>query len=261
MSVSDILHRIRMQLLDENRSVFDTIDYVAKGEIRSKIRDMLGAFLFRGDDIDKKVKVLSGGERSRLALVRLLLEPHNLLVLDEPTNHLDMRSKDILKQALISYDGTLILVSHDRDFLDGIVSKVYEFRHNKIREHIGGIYEFLRKKKIDNLKELERKDIRKDPNSGNVSVNKQKYLDRKEYDRNLRKLRKRLEDSESEIEKIEAEIAQLDNELNSTDRPAAETNEFYTRYQELKKSHHEQMNRWTQHTHEVEVFLQKNSLD
>jgi len=249
------------ELLDENRSVFDTIDYVAKGEIRSKIRDMLGAFLFRGDDIDKKVKVLSGGERSRLALVRLLLEPHNLLVLDEPTNHLDMRSKDILKQALVSYDGTLILVSHDRDFLDGIVSKVYEFRHNKMKEHLGGIYEFLRKKKIDNLKELERKDIRKDPNSENISVNKQKYLDRKEYDRNIRKLRKRLEDSEAEIEKIEAEIAQLDNELNSTDRSASETSEFYSRYQELKNRHNEQMNRWTQYTHEVEVFLQKNSLD
>jgi len=249
------------ELLDENRSVFDTIDYVAKGEVRSKIRDMLGAFLFRGDDIDKKVKVLSGGERSRLALVRLLLEPHNLLVLDEPTNHLDMRSKDILKQALINYDGTLILVSHDRDFLDGIVSKVYEFRHNRLKEHIGGIYEFLRKKKIDNLKELERKDIRKDPNSENISVNKQKYLDRKEYDRNLRKLRKRLEDSETEIEKIEAAIAHLDNELNATDRSATETNEFYTRYQELKNQHNEQMNRWTQYNHEVEVFLQKNSLD
>ncbi|MCU0462567.1 MAG: ATP-binding cassette domain-containing protein, partial [Bacteroidales bacterium] len=164
------------ELLDENRSVFETIDYVAKGEIRTKIRDMLGAFLFHGDDIDKKVKVLSGGERSRLALVRLLLEPHNLLVLDEPTNHLDMRSKDILKQALINYDGTLILVSHDRDFLDGIVSKVCEFKKNKIKEHIGGIYEFLRRKKIDNLKELERRDARKESYSDNISTNKQKYL-------------------------------------------------------------------------------------
>ncbi len=162
------------ELLDENRSVFETIDYVAKGDIRSKIRDMLGAFLFRGDDVDKKVKVLSGGERSRLALVRLLLEPHNLLVLDEPTNHLDMRSKDILKQALINYDGTLILVSHDRDFLDGIAGKIYEFRHNRIREHIGGIYDFLRKKKIDNLKELERKDVRKESNSENISVKQTK---------------------------------------------------------------------------------------
>ncbi len=174
---------------------------------------MLGAFLFRGDDVDKKVKVLSGGERSRLALVRLLLEPHNLLVLDEPTNHLDMRSKDILKQALINYDGTLILVSHDRDFLDGIVGKVYEFRHNRIREHIGGIYDFLRKKKIDNLKELERKEVRKDVNAENISLNKQKYLEKKEYDRNLRKLKKRLEDSEAEIGRIEAEISSLDKAL------------------------------------------------
>ena len=145
------------ELLDENKTVLQTIDDVAKGDIRSKIRDMLGAFLFRGDDVEKKVKVLSGGERSRLALVRLLLEPSNLLVLDEPTNHLDMRSKDILKQALIKFDGTLIVVSHDRDFLDGIVGKVYEFRHNRIKENIGGIYDFLRKKKIENLKDIEKK--------------------------------------------------------------------------------------------------------
>ncbi len=141
-----------------NLTVLQTIDYIAKGEIRTKIRDMLGAFLFKGEDVDKKVKVLSGGEKSRLALVRLLLEPFNLLVLDEPTNHLDMRSKDILKQALIKYDGTLIVVSHDRDFLDGLVTKVFEFRHNRIKEHIGGIYDFLRKKKIINLRDIEKKD-------------------------------------------------------------------------------------------------------
>lgn len=249
------------ELLDENRSVFETIDYVAKGEIRSKIRDMLGAFLFRGDDVDKKVKVLSGGERSRLALVRLLLEPHNLLVLDEPTNHLDMRSKDILKQALINYDGTLILVSHDRDFIDGIAGKIYEFRHNKIREHIGGIYEFLRKKKIDNLKELERKDVRKESNTENISLNKQKYLERKEYDRSLRKLRKRLEDSEAEIGRIEAEISSLDKVLNSADHSSAETHDYYVKYQELKVRHNEEMNRWTQYTHDIELFLQNNGLN
>ena len=146
------------ELLDENKTVLATIDDIAKGDIRTKIRDMLGAFLFRGDDVEKKVRVLSGGERSRLALVKLLLEPSNLLVLDEPTNHLDMRSKDILKQALIKFDGTLIVVSHDRDFLDGIVSKVYEFRHNRIKEHIGGIYDFLRKKRIENLKDIEKKE-------------------------------------------------------------------------------------------------------
>ncbi|MCX6333250.1 MAG: ABC-F family ATP-binding cassette domain-containing protein [Bacteroidia bacterium] len=249
------------ELLDENMSVYDTIDYVAKGEIRSKIRDMLGAFLFRGDEIDKKVKVLSGGERSRLALVKLLLEPHNLLVLDEPTNHLDMRSKDILKRALINYDGTLILVSHDRDFLDGIVNKIYEFRHNRIKEHIGGIYDFLRKKKIANLKEIEKKDRRKDPNTENISVNKQKYLDKKEYDRNLRKLRKRLEDSEAEIENIETEISLLDRVMSSTDHSASEANDSYVKYQELKVRHNEEMNRWTQYTHDVEVFLKDNILN
>ena len=191
------------ELLDENKTVFQTIDDIAKGDIRTKIRDMLGAFLFRGEDIDKKVKVLSGGERSRLALVKLLLEPYNLLVLDEPTNHLDMRSKDILKQALIKYDGTLIVVSHDRNFLDGLVKKVYEFRHNRIKENIGGIYDFLRKKKIENLKDIERKDKAKhDTIQVSASSNKQKYLEKKEYDRNLRKLKKRLEESEKEIEKI-----------------------------------------------------------
>ncbi|MFZ0281221.1 MAG: ABC-F family ATP-binding cassette domain-containing protein, partial [Bacteroidales bacterium] len=164
------------ELLDENKTVLQTIDDVAKGDIRTKIRDMLGAFLFRGEDVDKKIKVLSGGERSRLALVKLLLEPCNLLVLDEPTNHLDMRSKDILKQALIKYDGTLIVVSHDRDFLDGLVSKVYEFRHNKIKENIGGIYDFLRKKKIENLRDIEKKDkaIRETKKEDNTS-NKQRY--------------------------------------------------------------------------------------
>ena len=247
------------ELLNEDKTVFETVDDAAKGEIRTKIRDMLGAFLFHGDDIDKKVKVLSGGERSRLALVRLLLEPHNLLVLDEPTNHLDMRSKDILKQALIKYDGTLIVVSHDRDFLDGITGKIYEFRNNIIKEHIGGIYDFLRKKKIDNLKELERKEITmKDSASENVSVNKQKYLEKKEYDRTFRKLRRRLEDSEKEIENIESQIAEMDRLLSSPDHSATETHDFYIRYQELKEKLNEEMNRWAQYTHNVEVFLKEN---
>jgi len=247
------------ELLNEEKTVFETVDDAAKGEIRSKIRDMLGAFLFHGDDVDKKVKVLSGGERSRLALVRLLLEPHNLLVLDEPTNHLDMRSKDILKQALIKYDGTLIVVSHDRDFLDGITGKIYEFRNNAIKEHIGGIYDFLRKKKIDNLKELERKEIRvRENGSGIVSVNKQRYLEKKEYDRTLRKLRKRLEDSEREIENLEAQIAEIDNLLGSQDHSATEADDFFTRYQGLKEKLNEEMNRWAQYTLNVEVFLKEN---
>lgn len=144
-------------LLDENLTVFQTIDDVAKGDIRTKIKDMLGAFMFGGDDWDKKVKILSGGERTRLAMIKLLLEPVNLLILDEPTNHLDMRTKDILKQALMDYDGTLILVSHDRDFLDGMVSKVYEFGNKRVKEHLEGIREFLERKKMEHLKELERK--------------------------------------------------------------------------------------------------------
>jgi ATP-binding cassette subfamily F protein 3 len=144
-------------LLDESLTVFQTIDDIAKGEIRTKIKDLLGAFMFGGEDIDKKVKVLSGGERTRLAMIKLLLEPYNLLILDEPTNHLDMRTKDILKQALMNYDGTLILVSHDRDFLDGLVSKVYEFGNKRVKEHLEGIKEFLLHKKMENLKELEAK--------------------------------------------------------------------------------------------------------
>ena len=141
---------------DETRTVFQTIDDIAEGEIRTKIKDLLGAFMFGGEASAKKVKVLSGGERTRLALLKLLLEPYNLLILDEPTNHLDMKTKEVLKQALLAYDGTLILVSHDRDFLDGLVSKVYEFGGGKVTEHLEGIYEFMQRKKMENLRELER---------------------------------------------------------------------------------------------------------
>lgn len=244
-------------LLDESRTVLQTIDDIAKGDIRTKIRDMLGAFLFRGDDVEKKVKVLSGGERARLALVKLLLEPANLLVLDEPTNHLDMRSKDILKQALIKYDGTLIVVSHDRDFLDGIVGKVFEFRYNKIRENIGGIYDFLRKKKIENLKDIERKDkIKNESASENVSSNKQKYLEKKEYERNLRKLRRRLEESESIIEKIEAEIIAVDKSFMEPGNSSEAHEIDYKKYQDLKEKLSDEMNIWTRYSLEVEEFLQ-----
>jgi ATP-binding cassette subfamily F protein 3 len=247
-------------LLDESRTVLQTIDDIAKGDIRTKIRDMLGAFLFRGDDVEKKVKVLSGGERARLALVKLLLEPSNLLVLDEPTNHLDMRSKDILKQALIRYDGTLIVVSHDRDFLDGIVAKVFEFRHNKIKENIGGIYDFLRKKKIENLKDIEKKDkIKNETAQENVSTNKQKYLEKKEYERNLRKLRKRLEESEAFIEKIEAEIIAVDKSFMEPGNSSEAHEIDYKKYQDLKEQLSEEMNKWTQYSQEVEEFLKNNN--
>ena len=250
------------ELLDENISVLQTIDNAAKGDVRTKIRDMLGAFLFRGDDVEKKVKVLSGGERSRLALVKLLLEPSNLLVLDEPTNHLDIRSKDILKQALIKYDGTLIVVSHDRDFLDGIVGKVFEFRHNRIKENIGGIYDFLRKKKIDNLKDIERKEkIRNESVQVSFSTNKQKYLEKKEYDRTLRKLRRSLEESETLIGKIEAEIKAIDKTFMEPGNytPVHEAN--YEKYRDLKDQLNEEMNRWTVLSQEVEEFLTKTESD
>ncbi len=248
------------ELLDETKTVFQTIDDVAKGEIRTRMRDILGAFLFRGDDIDNKVKVLSGGERSRLALVRLLLEPHNLLVLDEPTNHLDMRSKDILKQALVKYDGTLIVVSHDRDFLNGIADKIFEFRNKKIKENIGGVYDFLRKKKIENLREIEKKDPGvKTTGNNKHSSNKQKYLEKKEYERNLRKLRKKLEESETKIEKLESEIALLDNALSKPGKPADEMDGLYKKYQELREHHDKEMKRWEQYTHDVKVFLKNNN--
>jgi ATP-binding cassette subfamily F protein 3 len=248
------------ELLDESRTVLQTIDDIAKGDVRTKIRDMLGAFLFRGDDVEKKVRVLSGGERSRLALVKLLLEPSNLLVLDEPTNHLDMRSKDILKQALIKYDGTLIVVSHDRDFLDGIVSKVYEFRHNRIKETIGGIYDFLRKKKIENLKDIEKKEKHITESAGEtVSINKQKYLEKKEFDRNLRKLRKRLEESETLIEKIEAEIMAVDKTFMEPGNTSEAHDINYRKYQDLREQLNEEMNKWTLYSQEVEEFLRNNS--
>lgn len=245
------------KLLNGEKTVFQTIDDVAKGEIRTKIRDMLGAFLFRGDEIEKKVKVLSGGERSRLALIQLLLEPHNLLVLDEPTNHLDMRSKDILKQALINYDGTLIVVSHDRDFLDGIVQKVYEFRDNRIKENIGGIYDFLRKKKLENLKDIERKEnVFSGKTVENTSVNKQKYIERKEFDRSLRKLKRRCEESEKEILRMENEILLLEQILSSLNFSDPGSEDVFKRYQDLKEEYNSEMNRWAQYTHDVEVFLQ-----
>ena len=249
------------ELLNEEKTVLETIDDVAKGDIRAKIRNMLGAFLFRGDDVEKKVKVLSGGERSRLAMVKLLLEPSNLLVLDEPTNHLDMRTKDILKQALIKYDGTLIVVSHDRDFLDGIVTKVFEFKQNRIKESIGGIYDFLRKKKIENLKDIERKDkIKNDAvKVGDVSSNKQKYLDKKEFDRNLRKLRRRLEESETLIENIEKEIMAVDKSFMEPGNSSVSHENDYEKYKELKEQLNEEMNKWTLYSNEVEEFLRNNS--
>ncbi len=207
------------ELLDPELTVFQTLDKVAVGDIRTKIRDILGSFLFSGEDIDKKVKVLSGGEHSRLSLAKLLLEPYNLLVLDEPTNHLDIRSKDLLKQALLNYTGTLIIVSHDRYFLDGLVDKVYEFRDQKIKQHIGGIYNFIRRRKIEDIKDIEIKNISaKKATKETSSDNKQQYLERKEREKKRRSLEKKVHTHELEIDKLEKEIAGLNQILVQPDK-------------------------------------------
>ena len=199
-------------LLDENLTVFETVDYAAVGDIRTKIRDILGAFMFGGAASDKKVKVLSGGERSRLAMIKLLLEPANLLILDEPTNHLDMRSKDVLKEAIRAFDGTVILVSHDRDFLDGLVNKVYEFANHKVKLRLGGIKEFLEEKKIDNLKEIERRAVSTESKSpdNTPSENKLAYEARKELSKKIKKIERSIADTEKEIEQLENLLADIE---------------------------------------------------
>ena len=199
-------------LLDENLTVFETVDYAVVGDIRTKIRDILGAFMFGGAASDKKVKVLSGGERSRLAMIKLLLEPANLLILDEPTNHLDMRSKDVLKEAIRAFDGTVILVSHDRDFLDGLVNKVYEFANHKVKLHLGGIKEFLEEKKIDNLKEIERRAVTTECKSpdNTPSENKLAYEARKELSKKIKKIERSIADTEKEIEQLENLLADIE---------------------------------------------------
>ncbi len=202
------------QLLDGELTVFDTIDRVAVGDIRTKIRDILGAFMFGGEASDKKVKVLSGGERARLAMIKLLLEPVNLLILDEPTNHLDMSTKDVLKQAIEAFDGTVLIVSHDREFLDGLVSKVYEFGGGKVTEHLGGIYDFLQKRKLESLSELEKKRVEKlEDKPKEVSESKLSYIERKEIQRKIRQFQNCVNDAEKRIAKIEEQIAEVEKEL------------------------------------------------
>lgn len=240
------------QLLDDNLTVFDTIDYVAQGDIRTKIRDILGAFMFGGEASEKKVAVLSGGERSRLAMIRLLLEPVNLLILDEPTNHLDMRSKDVLKNALKDFDGTVIVVSHDRDFLDGLVEKVYEFGNKRVVEHLGGIYDFLERKKMQNLQELEisNKKTNEPAESEGPTQNKLSYEARKELNKAVKKQEKLIAELEKKIEGLETSIAELEAKL-ATPEGASDT-ELYTQYADLKKSLSETMDQWTEQTMALE---------
>jgi len=244
-------------LLDEELTVFDTIDRIAVGEIRTKIRNILGGFMFSGDDVEKKVKVLSGGERSRLAMIKLMLEPVNLLVLDEPTNHLDIRSKEILKQALIDYDGTVILVSHDREFLDGLVNCVYEFRDKKVKQHLGGIYDFLQKKKIDSMKELEKKEV---PLTRNTEVQKVEeteklsFEERKEINKNISRLEKSIEKTEQEINGLESKIAEMDQKLESAD---GSDQEIFRKYERFKKELEQKMYEWELLTEELDETVKK----
>ena len=234
-------------LLDGEKTVFETIDEVAVGDVRTRIRNILGSFLFDENDIEKKVRVLSGGEKTRLALAKLLLEPVNLLVLDEPTNHLDMLSKDILKMALMQYDGTLIVVSHDRDFLQGLTDTIYEFSHHKVKQFKGDIFDFLQTKKIADLDDLNQKSQQNKAKSEVVvTQSKQDYLKNKERESGLRKIRNKITSCEQEIETLENKLKQMDDSLASSDfaNQISDMNKFYTEYEEIKKQLSERMNEW-----------------
>lgn len=257
------------QLLDENLTVFQTIDNVAKGDIRLKINDILGAFMFGGEASEKKVKVLSGGERSRLAMIKLLLEPVNLLILDEPTNHLDMPSKDVLKEAIKAFDGTAIIVSHDREFLDGLVTKVYEFGGGKVREHLGGIYDFLQAHNIESLDSLGHHTAKaamqqatitssstandKEPQHEESSA-KQSYEERKEQQKKIRKAEKAVKDSEAKIEKLEKHLKELNDLLCLPER--ASDMELINDYTSTKKALDKEVETWEQLSEELEKYMQ-----
>jgi len=257
------------QLLDENLTVFQTIDNVAKGDIRLRINDILGAFMFGGEASDKKVKVLSGGERSRLAMIRLLLEPVNLLILDEPTNHLDMPSKDVLKEAIRAFDGTAIIVSHDREFLDGLVTKVYEFGGGKVREHIGGIYDFLHARKIADMSELEKASpVKETPSAkqnlstplshregqgGESAGGQASYAERKEQQRRQKRAEKAVEECEKKISKMEQRLKELDELL--CDPKNASDMTLVTEYTDTKRQMDEEVERWEKLSEELQELL------
>lgn len=246
------------QMLNDNITVFDTIDQVARGEIRLKINDILGAFMFGGEASEKKVSVLSGGERSRLAMIRLLLEPVNLLILDEPTNHLDMRSKDVLKEAVKAFDGTAIIVSHDREFLDGLVSKVYEFGGGKVTEHIGGIYDFLQKHNIESLDAIGRKQpavaeaASAEKATVEVSAAKHSYAEHKEQQKKIRKAEKAVKESEARIEKMESRLKELDELLCQPEN--ASNMEYVTEYTSTKKTLDEEVENWEKLSEELDAL-------
>ena len=239
------------QLLDEKLTVYETIDRVATGENRLRINDILGAFMFGGEESEKKVKVLSGGERSRLAMILLLLEPVNLLILDEPTNHLDMVSKDVLKEAIKAFDGTAIIVSHDREFLDGLVTKVYEFGDGRVREHLGGIYDFLQHRQIASLDQLGvKQEEKKEPVKIVISDNKQNYLDRKEQQKKVRRLERSIAEVEDKISSLEERIRELDSILCTPEGASDMT--IVTEYTSIKKVIDQETARWEQLSEELE---------
>ena len=257
------------QLLDEKLTVFQTIDNVAKGDVRLRINDILGAFMFGGEESDKRVKVLSGGERSRLAMIKLLLEPVNLLILDEPTNHLDMQSKDVLKEAIMAFDGTAIIVSHDREFLDGLVTKVYEFGGGKVREHLGGIYDFLRRKRIETLDQLGMNTPQlqvkssaevvtnvaqgmKDEKADEAISAKMQYLERKEQQKKVKRVEKSIKEVENKISKLEDRIKELDDILCTPEGASDMT--IVTEYTSIKKLIDQETDRWEQLCEELEAL-------
>ena len=247
------------QLLNEELTVFETIDEIAVGDIRTKIRDILAAFLFRGDDIDKKVKVLSGGEKSRLAMIRLMLEPVNFLILDEPTNHLDMRSKEILKNALNNFTGTVLVVSHDRDFLDGLVTCVYEFRNKKAKQYLGGIFDFLYRKKMESLKELEVQKAKTNANN-NTSTKSSTELtfeEQKEINRNIARLEKKVKTTEEEISAIEERIKDMDKTLSSSENISDHS--VYDDYEKMKHKLEQVMYEWELVHEELEEWIAKKT--
>lgn len=239
--------------LDKSLSVFETIDNAAHGEVRKQVRNLLGAFMFGGEDADKKVSVLSGGERARVALCKLMLEPVNLLVLDEPTNHLDIRSKEVLKEALMKYDGTLLVISHDRDFLDGLVDEMYEFKDGEVKQFLGGVYDFLKTKKVDTIKEFEHKEKKQEKKEKAPSDNKLSYEEKKQLEKDIRKTKNRVTKLEKEIETLENKITELNQTLMD---PGSYSDELLAEYNDVKQQLDLAMKNWESSNEELEKLTQ-----
>ena len=241
-------------LMDGDFTVYDTLDKVAVGDIRTRLRDILGAFLFRGEDVDKKVRVLSGGERSRLAMARMMLSPHNLLVLDEPTNHMDMRSKDILKEALLKYDGTLVVVSHDREFLDGLVDKIYEFRDGGVKEYLGGIRYFLEKRRLEDMRQIEAREVATKEQKS--TSGREDYLAKKENEKLIRKTQKAIEEKEMAIMELEEQIAAWDARLAAPEAHGINLSDskVFEEYNALKQRLAFEEHEWEKLSYELEIL-------